>query len=163
LLQQVVPVAIPTPGPQQPVRLVISALNLDVLVAEGDDWEAFNKGAGHHSGSANPRQRGNLVLPDHDDLLGDILRYIGDLQSADTCPKKVTWRRGASRCAVRLPDRWCRPRRAPRPPPGSSRKKRKPASRRNTATLSRTCCAFSCWPWCWWGQWWVSVLFSRNN
>src|SRR5437588_3584066 len=84
LIQQVVPVAIPTPGPQQPVRLVISALNLDVLVVEGDDWEALKKGAGHHSGSANPGQRGNLVLSGHDDVFGEIFRYIGDLKSGDT-------------------------------------------------------------------------------
>ena len=84
IIQQVVPVAIPTPGPQQPVRLVIAALNLDVLVVEGDDWEALKKGAGHHSGSANPGQRGNLVLSGHDDVFGEIFRYIGDLKSGDT-------------------------------------------------------------------------------
>ena len=84
IIQQIVPVAIPTPGPQQPVRLVIPALNVDVIVVEGDDWEALKKGAGHHNGSANPGQRGNLVMSGHDDVFGEIFRYIGDLKSGDT-------------------------------------------------------------------------------
>ena len=84
IIQQIVPVAIPTPGPQQPVRIVISALNVDVIVVEGDDWEALKKGAGHHNGSANPGQRGNLVISGHDDVFGEIFRYIGDLKSGDT-------------------------------------------------------------------------------
>jgi sortase A len=82
-LQQVVPVAIPTPGPQQPVRIVIAAIQLDALVVEGDDWEALKKGAGHHAGSANPGQRGNVVISGHDDVFGEIFRYIGDLKPGD--------------------------------------------------------------------------------
>jgi sortase A len=82
-LQQVVPVAIPTPGPQQPVRIVIPAIKIDSIVVEGDDWEALKKGAGHHAGSANPGQRGNVVISGHDDVFGEIFRYIGDLKPGD--------------------------------------------------------------------------------
>ncbi|MEP7200022.1 MAG: sortase, partial [Chloroflexota bacterium] len=82
-LKQVVPVAIPTPGPQQANRIVIPAIKVDSLVVEGDDWEALKKGAGHHLGSANPGQRGNLVISGHDDVFGEIFRYIGDLKAGD--------------------------------------------------------------------------------
>src|SRR5207253_9039513 len=82
-LQQIIPVAIPTPGPQQPVRIVIAAIKLDALVVEGDDWEALKKGAGHHAGSANPGQRGNVVISGHDDVFGETFRYIGVLRPGD--------------------------------------------------------------------------------
>jgi len=82
-LQQVVPVAIPTPGPQQPIRIVIAGIQVDSIVVEGDDWEALKKGAGHHVGSANPGQRGNLILSGHDDVFGEIFRNIGDLKPDD--------------------------------------------------------------------------------
>ena len=82
-LKQVVPVAMPTAGPQQPIRIVIPAIKVDALVVEGDDWEALKKGAGHHAGSANPGQRGNLVISGHDDVFGEIFRYIGDLKADD--------------------------------------------------------------------------------
>lgn len=83
VLKQVVPVAIPTPGPQQPVRIVIPAINVDSIVVEGDDWEALKKGAGHRAGSANPGQRGNMVISGHDDVFGEVFRYIGDLKAGD--------------------------------------------------------------------------------
>ncbi len=83
IIQQVVPVAIPTPGPQEPVRIVIPSLKVDAIVVEGDDWEALKKGAGHHIGSANPGQRGNLIISGHDDVFGEIFRYIGDLNLGD--------------------------------------------------------------------------------
>ncbi|MBI5878146.1 MAG: class D sortase [Chloroflexi bacterium] len=83
VLKQVVPVAIPTPGPQQPVRIVIPAINVDSLVVEGDDWEALKKGAGHRAGSTNPGQRGNMVISGHDDVFGEVFRYIGDLKAGD--------------------------------------------------------------------------------
>ena len=82
-LKQVVPVAMPTAGPQQPIRIVIPAVKVDALVVEGDDWEALKKGAGHHASSANPGQRGNLVISGHDDVFGEIFRYIGDLKADD--------------------------------------------------------------------------------
>ena len=82
-LQQVVPVALPTPGPQAPVRVVIPALKIDSIIVPGDDWEALKKGVGHHIGSANPGQRGNLVLSGHDDIFGEVFRYIKDLKAGD--------------------------------------------------------------------------------
>jgi len=83
VLKQVVPVAIPMPGPQQPVRIVIPAIHVDSLVVEGDDWEALKKGAGHRVASVNPGQRGNMVISGHDDVFGEVFRYIGDLKPGD--------------------------------------------------------------------------------
>jgi sortase A len=83
IIKQVVPVAIPTPGPQQPIRIVIPSIKVDSIIAEGDDWEALKKGAGHHIGSANPGQRGNLIISGHDDVFGEVFRYIGDLKTGD--------------------------------------------------------------------------------
>lgn len=83
VLKQVVPVAIPTPGPQQPVRIVIPAINVDAVVVEGDDWESLKKGAGHRFGSGNPGQRGNMVISGHNDVFGEIFRRLEELKPGD--------------------------------------------------------------------------------
>ncbi len=74
----------PTPGPQSPTRLVIPKLNLDWPIVEGDDWEALKRGIGHHIGSANPGERGNLVLSGHDDVFGEVFKDLGQLESDDS-------------------------------------------------------------------------------
>ncbi len=73
----------PTPGPQSPTRLVISKLNLDWPIVEGDDWEALKRGVGHHIGSANPGERGNLVLSGHDDVFGEVFKDLDQLATDD--------------------------------------------------------------------------------
>ncbi|MEJ2210256.1 MAG: sortase [Anaerolineae bacterium] len=76
-------VAIPTPGPQAPTRIVIPAINVDALVVEGDTWEQLKLGVGHHLGSADPGERGNMVLSAHDDIYGEIFRRLPDLELGD--------------------------------------------------------------------------------
>jgi sortase A len=76
-------VAIPTPGPQAPTRIVIPAINVDALVVEGDTWEQLKLGVGHHIGSADPGERGNMVLSAHDDIYGEIFRRLPDLELGD--------------------------------------------------------------------------------
>jgi sortase A len=76
-------VVIPTPGPQSPTRLVIPALNVDVPVLEGIDWETLKKGAGHLPGSANPGERGNVYIAGHNDIYGEIFRYLDRLKVGD--------------------------------------------------------------------------------
>ena len=78
-----VPVPIPTPGPEQPTRIVIPAINVDARVVEGDAWEQLKRGAGHHIGTANPGERGNCVISAHDDIYGEIFRDLNDLQLED--------------------------------------------------------------------------------
>jgi sortase A len=76
-------VEIPTPGPEAPTRIVISAIEVDALVVEGDSWEQLKLGVGHHLGSADPGERGNMVLSAHDDIYGEIFRRLPDLELGD--------------------------------------------------------------------------------
>jgi sortase A len=76
-------IAIPTPGPRSPTRLVISSIHVDVPVVEGDDWEQLKKGAGHHIGSANPGERGNCFISGHNDVYGEIFRHLQEVKVGD--------------------------------------------------------------------------------
>jgi sortase A len=82
-LGPVVRVAVPTPGPRSPTRLVIPRINVDVPVVEGVDWEQLKKGAGHLVGSANPGERGNCFIAGHNDIYGEIFRELEDLKVGD--------------------------------------------------------------------------------
>ncbi len=81
--QSITPAPIPTPGPGQPTRIQIPAINVDANVVEGDDWDQLKKGVGHHVGTANPGERGNLVLSAHDDVFGEIFRHLDQLKPGD--------------------------------------------------------------------------------
>ncbi len=83
LVQSIANVPIPTPGPQQPVRIQIPAIEVDAPVVQGDGWEQLKKGVGHHIGSANPGQNGNLVLTAHNDIFGEIFRDLDRLVPGD--------------------------------------------------------------------------------
>src|SRR5450759_279486 len=76
---------IPTPtlGPQQGIRIQIPALNIDAPVVQGDGWEQLRKGVGQHIGSANPGEKGNLVLSGHNDVYGEVFRYLDRLKAGD--------------------------------------------------------------------------------
>ncbi len=83
LVQPMTPIAIPTPGPQAATRIVIPAINVDAPVVEGDGWEELKKGVGHHINSANPGERGNMVLSGHNDVFGEVFRYLENLDLED--------------------------------------------------------------------------------
>ena len=76
-------VAIPTPGPEAPTRIVIPAIGVDALVVEGDSWEQLKLGVGHHLNTANPGERGNMALSAHDDIYGEIFRHLDKLELGD--------------------------------------------------------------------------------
>lgn len=76
-------VPLPTAGPEAPTRVVIPAINVDALIVEGDDPEQLKLGVGHHLGSANPGERGNMVLSAHDDIYGEIFRRLHELELGD--------------------------------------------------------------------------------
>jgi sortase A len=76
-------IAIPTPGPEAPTRVTIPAINVDALVVQGDSWEQLKLGVGHHLGSADPGERGNMVLSAHDDIYGEIFRRLHELELGD--------------------------------------------------------------------------------
>jgi sortase A len=76
-------VAIPTPGPEAPTHIVIPTINVDALIVEGDSWEQLKLGVGHHLGTVNPGERGNMVLSAHNDIYGEIFRRLDDLELGD--------------------------------------------------------------------------------
>ncbi len=79
-LQSVAAIPVPTPGPRSPNRIIIPAINIDWPVVEGDSWEELKQGIGHRVGSANPGERGNMVLSGHNDVYGEPFR---DLEKLD--------------------------------------------------------------------------------
>jgi len=74
---------IPTPAPEQAVRIQIPAINVDAPVVQGDSWEQLKKGVAQHLETADPGQIGNLVLSAHDDIYGEIFRHLDQLQRGD--------------------------------------------------------------------------------
>jgi sortase A len=83
LVQSISNIPLPTPGPEQVVRIQITAINVDAPVVQGDGWEQLKKGVGQHIGSANPGQRGNVVLSGHNDVFGEIFRELDKLKPGD--------------------------------------------------------------------------------
>jgi sortase A len=78
-----VPPPIPTPGPQQARRLQIPAIGVDNVIVQGDDWEQLKKGVGQHVRSTLPGQKGNVILSAHNDIFGEIFRYLDKLSPGD--------------------------------------------------------------------------------
>ena len=76
-------VPIPTPGPEAPTRIVVPAIEVDALIVEGDSWEQLKLGVGHHLNTADPGERGNMVLSAHNDIYGEIFRRLGELELGD--------------------------------------------------------------------------------
>jgi sortase A len=83
MVQSLANLPIPTPGPEQAIRLQIPAIGVDAPVVQGDGWDQLKKGVGQHIGSANPGQAGNVVLSGHDDVFGEIFRDLINLQPGD--------------------------------------------------------------------------------
>lgn len=83
LVQSLANIPVPTSGPEQPVRIQIPAIGLDAPVVAGDGWEQLKKGIGHHVGSANPGQAGNMVLSGHNDVYGEFFRRLDELAPGD--------------------------------------------------------------------------------
>jgi sortase A len=83
LVAAITPLPMPTPGPEQGIRIQIPTINVDAPVVEGDDWELLKQGAGHHIGSANPGETGNCIISAHNDIFGKIFRDLPDLGLGD--------------------------------------------------------------------------------
>jgi sortase A len=84
LVQSLADVPIPTPGPGQARNIFIPALWNDAApVVQGDGWEQLKKGVGQHIGSPNPGQKGNVVLSAHNDIFGELFRYLDRLKPGD--------------------------------------------------------------------------------
>ncbi|MCJ7737505.1 MAG: class D sortase [Anaerolineae bacterium] len=83
IVQAITPLPVPTPGPEHGTRIQIPSVGIDAPFVEGDDWESLKQGAGHHLGSANPGERGNVVVSAHNDIFGEIFRDLPDVDLGD--------------------------------------------------------------------------------
>lgn len=83
LVQSLSNIPVPTPGPQQAIRVQIPAIRVDAPIVQGDGWEQLKKGVGQHLGSGNPGERANLVFSAHNDIFGEIFRDLERLQPGD--------------------------------------------------------------------------------
>lgn len=68
---------------QAPTRIIIPKIKVDAPIVQGVHWEDLKKGVGHLPGSANPGERGNLYLAAHNDIYGEIFRYLEELEPGD--------------------------------------------------------------------------------
>lgn len=83
MVQALAALPIPTPSPEQAVRIQIPAIGVDAPVVQGDGEEQLKKGVGQFIGSPNPGQTGNLVLSAHNDIFGEIFRDLDRLNPGD--------------------------------------------------------------------------------
>jgi len=83
LVQSLASLPIPTPGPEQAIRLQIPAISVDAAALQGNGWEQLKKGVGQYIGSADPGENGNVVLSAHNDIFGEIFRHLDRLKPGD--------------------------------------------------------------------------------
>jgi sortase A len=83
MVQSLGSIVVPTPGPEQAIRISIPALRVNSPVVQGDGWEQLKKGVAQHIGSANPGQTGNVVLSAHNDVYGSLFRFLDKLAPGD--------------------------------------------------------------------------------
>ena len=83
LVQSLANIPVPTPGPQQAVRIQVPALGVDAPVVQGDGWDQLKKGVGQQIGSPDPGAKGNIVLSAHNDVFGQIFQNLDKLKAGD--------------------------------------------------------------------------------
>lgn len=84
LVQSLASVPVPTSSPEQARSIYIERLwNAPAPVVMGDGWEQLKRGVGVHIGSANPGEKGNLVLSAHNDIYGELFRDLDRLRPGD--------------------------------------------------------------------------------
>jgi sortase A len=83
MVQSLANLPVPTPGLNQAIRIQIPVLKVDAPVVQGDGWEQLKKGVGQHIGSADPGQAGNVVLSAHNDVYGELFRFLDRLKPGD--------------------------------------------------------------------------------
>lgn len=83
LVQSLANLPVPTPGSRQAVRIQIPAINVDAPIVQGDGWEQLKLGVAQHAGTPDPGESGNLVLSGHNDVFGEVFRYLERLMPGD--------------------------------------------------------------------------------
>jgi len=83
MVQSLANIPIPTSAPDQAIRIQIPAINIDAPIVQGDGWEQLKKGVGQNVSSVNPGQNGNVILSAHNDVYGELFRFLDKLQPGD--------------------------------------------------------------------------------
>jgi sortase A len=83
MVQSLESLPIPTPAPDQAIRLQIPVLGVDAPIVQGDGWQQLKKGVGQNLASAYPGQNGNVILSAHNDVYGELFRYLDRLAPGD--------------------------------------------------------------------------------
>jgi sortase A len=83
MVQSLANIPIPTAAPDQAIRIQIPAIKIDAPIVQGDGWEQLKKGVGQNVGSSNPGQTGNVILSAHNDVYGELFRYLDKLVPGD--------------------------------------------------------------------------------
>ena len=83
MVQSLANIPVPTAAPDQAIRIQIPSITIDAPVVQGDGWEQLKKGVGQNIGSANPGQNGNVILSAHNDVYGELFRYLDKLAPGD--------------------------------------------------------------------------------
>jgi sortase A len=74
----------PPPTSETALRVIIPRINLNQSIVQGTDWEALKQGVGQLQNGVNPGDsRGNLVLSAHNDIYGELFRYLDRLEPGD--------------------------------------------------------------------------------
>ncbi len=83
MVQSLENIPAPPPSVAQAIRIQIPSLKVDAPVVQGDGWEQLKKGVAQHIGTANPGETGNMVVSAHNDVYGELFRYLDRLQPGD--------------------------------------------------------------------------------
>jgi sortase A len=83
LVQAYANLPVPTQGPQNGIRIRIPSIHVDAPIVQGDGWEQLKKGVAQHPGTADPGRKGNMVLSGHNDVFGEVFRYLDRLEPGD--------------------------------------------------------------------------------
>jgi sortase A len=71
----------PPTTPETPLRIIIPDINVDHVIVQGVDWEALKLGVGQLPNGVTPTEGdGNVVLAAHNDIYGEIFRYLDQLE-----------------------------------------------------------------------------------
>ena len=73
----------PPPTDETPLILRIPKINVDHSIVQGVDWEALKLGIGQVDNGATPSDGGNVVLAAHNDIYGELFRYLDQLEPGD--------------------------------------------------------------------------------
>ncbi len=74
----------PPRTPETAIAVSIPRLGLDETIVQGTDWEALKEGVGQVQNGASPADAtGNVVLAAHNDIYGQLFRYLDQMAVGD--------------------------------------------------------------------------------